>query len=253
MSPRRLTALAGGLALLGTLLSALTATPAHAAPTPGLEVSSDGTHFAPSSDAALFGDLGRVVPGSRGKDTVWFRNGTDQEIRVRLQLSDGWTESVSLAQATTLTVQGLGTSRSTRLDEPLATGTCTVVSRDYLLRPGKTLRLDAQVAVSTELTDREGALKSLGFALKAYAADAAVDLPAGCGVVSPELPVPSTPPSGEPSVQPPSVAPPASEPPAVKPPLAQTGFGAGLLAATGAALAGLGLLLARRRRGKRNA
>ena len=253
MSPRRLAARAGGLALLGTLLSALTATPAHAAPTPGLEVSSDGTHFAQNSDAALFGDLGRVVPGSRGQDSVWFRNGTAQEIRVRLQLSDGWTESVPLAQATTLTVQGLGTTRSTRLGEPLATGTCAVVSRDYLLPPSKTVRLDAQVAVSTELTDREGALKSLGFSLKAFAADASVDLPATCGVSTPHSPEPSAPPpSGDPSLPPPSGEPPVT-PPAVKPPLAQTGFGAGLLASTGAALAGLGLLLARRRRGKRNA
>ncbi|WP_394163170.1 LPXTG cell wall anchor domain-containing protein [Galactobacter valiniphilus] len=239
-----------GLALVTVAgLAALTAAPAHATPTPGLEVSSDGTHFAQNSDAALFGDLGRVVPGSRGKDTVWFRNGTDLEIRLRLQLSDGWTDSAPLAEATTLTVKGLGTTRSTRLGEPLATGTCTVVSRDYLLQPGKTLRLDAQIAVSTALTDREGALKSLGFSLKAFAADASVELPATCGVASPELPGPSTPPpSGDPSLPPPTAA-----PPAVKPPLAQTGFGAGFLAATGAALAGLGLLLARRRRGKRNA
>lgn len=220
----------------------LTAASAHAAPTTpagqGLSVSSDGKTFSRDAGPALFRDLGRVVPGSKGNDAVWLRNDADLPIRVRLQLSDGWSESTPLSEATTLTISGLGQPVKTNVGAAIG-ATCTVISNDAVLKPGEVLKASAAVAISTELTDRDGTLASLGFQIRASAVDASVPVaPQQClspspwvPPTSPELPGTSSNPVAKPS----------------EPSLPQTGFTSGAWAILGASLAILGAILVRRR------
>lgn len=164
-------------AAVATALSLAGAPAAHAAPSPGLEVSDDGKSFQRSIDSQLFSGLGRVVPGDSGKDSVWIRNQSEQTGTLRLELVKGWTNSAALAGATTLNVKVEGRRVSTPLAAPLAKGVCVVVSPSLTIKPGQTVRFDASLSIDRALgnrTGRDGALKSMGFQVRAAAVDAAV-------------------------------------------------------------------------------
>jgi hypothetical protein len=216
-----------------------------------LEVSLDGTHFGRSSDAALFERLGPVFPGKRGTDSAWLRNGTTVPLLVRVQLSNGWSDSEQLAAATTLRVDASGERLTTALGGTTLSGiagpgaeatapagtpagaACTVVGPTLKLEPGATTRWDASIAVSSGLTGRDGAGARLGFTLRAVAVEASAGFPSpGCSEITadPGLPGPDAPPA---------------------PPLAESGWAGGGLGLLGAGLAALGLLLGRRRRHRR--
>lgn len=176
-------------AALTAFLSLGLAPAAQAAPDRGLEVSDDGKSFQRSIDSELFSGLGRVVPGDSGQDSVWIRNNSAQVGKLRLELVKGWTNSAALAEATRLTINADGRRANTPLGVPLSQGACAIVSPSLTIKPGQTVRFDASLSIDPALgnkTGRDGALKSMGFQIRAAALDAAVsdDKAPACGAAT---------------------------------------------------------------------
>lgn len=232
-------------AAMGAVIALGGAPAAQATPGKGLEVSEDGKNFQRAIGTELFSGLGRVVPGDSGTDRVWIRNGSAQVGKLRLELTDGWTDSAALAGATRLSINVDGRSVNTSLGDPLVKGTCAVVSPSLTIKPGQTLRFDASIAIDRTLgarDGRDGARKSMGFQVRAAALDAAAaqDKTPPCGAAI----IPWDPSGGTPTAV-------ASGQPGGS--LVNTGADVAGWVLLGGGLSAVGLLLAARRRRREHA
>ncbi len=145
-----------------------------------LLVSHNGHTYTPGSDANLFADAGRVVPGDVTTERLWMRNAAPEPGTLRLYLVNVATDDLDLAQNTEITLtDGAGTElgKST-LGQALSAGGCTRLTDDVLVAPDETVPLDIALAQDPSLGSergddgREGTLGSVQFQVRATLSDA---------------------------------------------------------------------------------
>lgn len=193
--PRAL-ALTAAVALSGLLLSA---SPVAAAPQDRIAISHDGKNYAHTMNTELFADAGRVVPGDKNRDRVWVKSVTDEPGRLRLWVSDAWSNDAALSNATTVTITlPGGKKQTTPLAAILEAGSCLPIAPDSTLDPGQVAKIDASLNIDSQLGAAhgdDGVLKKFGFQIKATLSDASVDTEPSCegDGSGPATPTPSTP------------------------------------------------------------
>ena len=129
----------------------LAAAPASAA-TGGLEVSYDGEHYEQSGDRPLVAADDLLVPGSDRASEVWVRNGEQTAGALRIDVTDFTTDDESFASALSLSIR-VGSDTRTIV---LGSGPCTVAFSGLVLDPGESAHVFAGVDVDPALGERPG-------------------------------------------------------------------------------------------------
>ncbi|MFT4134892.1 hypothetical protein [Microbacterium sp.] len=164
-------------ATAGTLLTvALMGGTAGSAAAAGGEllVSRDGVHFTPDSTLPLFGGMGIVVPGDRGAEHVWVRNGSEVEAALRIELVGPSADDAALAAAFSVRVMPEGSAAlpPVTLETAVANGECTVLGDGIALGPGQSLRLDVTAGLDPALDGERGMRGTVGFGLRGVLVEA---------------------------------------------------------------------------------
>ena len=154
------------LATVALVAAALAAAPVVAAPAsavgarseadrdPDLLVSSDGIDFSRGSAPVLFTELAAVVPGDVERESIWIRSAAASDAELRIALVRLGTSDPELAEATTLELTGGCSPVTASLADAGGPGAPRPILTGEPLRPGETLRLNAELAVSPRLGDR---------------------------------------------------------------------------------------------------
>ncbi|WGD37850.1 hypothetical protein [Lysinibacter sp. HNR] len=137
-------------------------------------VSVDGVGYTSDSVLPIFNTMGLVVPGDQRTESVWVRNGSTTDAILRLDLLAPISNSAALAENFSLTAsphRGRVSGQVT-IKRGIDNGECTVLSDGIKLGAGESVQLDISAAVSPSLTEREGALETVSFGLRAVLRDA---------------------------------------------------------------------------------
>lgn len=191
-----------GLAILAFVLGWVT--PSAATTSDDLLlVSTDGVSFLPDNALPLFDSMGRVVPGDSTTESVWVRNDAPSAGVLRIDLTGVSADDPELAAAFTLgtAVAGASASEGTSVADGIDNGGCIVLHNGHRLAPGERVQIDVTAALSRSLTDRDGALGTVDFKLRASLRDvnASSELQQGdpCDPDEPEVPYPDADPSDD--------------------------------------------------------
>jgi len=87
---------------VATVLLLGVATPAHAADSPEILVSSDGVRFGHSLETGLFDGFGTIVPGDSDSAVFWVKNPTSKDVSMRVSVRDFVPPSAAFAQVVSL-------------------------------------------------------------------------------------------------------------------------------------------------------
>lgn len=159
----------------GILAAAMIATPMAATAAEGeLVVSVDGAHYSSAEVLPVFADDLRLVPGDSESAAFWVKNDSAHTGVLRLDLIDPVSDDAVFAAHVELvaTPDGAGAKRIA-LSTAIANGSCTVLSGDRVLAPGEQVRVRVTAALSSALTDEQGARAEMNFRMRAVLADAA--------------------------------------------------------------------------------
>ena len=162
----------------GILTAAMIASPTAASAAEGeLLVSIDGTQYSTAEVLPVFADELRLVPGDSESAAFWVMNDSTHSGVLRLDLVDPVSDDAVLAAHVELAAAPDGTDATPiALSTAIANGSCTVLSGNSMLAPGEQVRIQVTAALSSALTDEQGASADMSFRMRAVLADAPADI-----------------------------------------------------------------------------
>lgn len=132
-----------------TFLSLLLGAPAASAGDPGLQLSSDGVHYAQHPTREIFSRLTGYVPGDLRPGTIWVRNAGGGDASFSLAVRNGG-DAGSSALTGFLSLQAGTAGRNAASGLLPEAGSCREVVQDWKLLPGQALRLDLSLGLNPD-------------------------------------------------------------------------------------------------------